>query len=66
MNLGEFDNKLQEECVMEVDIRKATDDDHKSFCHLFDEIDTLHRDNLPLIFNKPSAALFENAITILD
>ena len=34
--------------------------------HLFDEIDTLHRDYLPLISKNLGAALFENAIAILD
>ena len=41
---------------MEVNIRKATDDDYKSLYHLFDEIDTLHRDNLLHIFQKPGGA----------
>jgi ribosomal protein S18 acetylase RimI-like enzyme len=41
---------------MEISVRKATADDYKSLCELFDEIDALHRDNLPQIFQKPSGA----------
>jgi diamine N-acetyltransferase len=41
---------------MEISVRKATADDYNSLCELFDEIDALHRDNLPRIFQKPSGA----------
>lgn len=44
---------------MEISVRKATLDDYNSLCELFDEIDTLHRDNLPRIFQKPSGAARE-------
>lgn len=39
---------------MEISVRKATADDYNSVCELFDEIDALHRDNLPHIFQKTS------------
>jgi len=35
-------------------IREATTVDYEALCDLFDEIDTLHRDNLPHRFQKPS------------
>src|SRR5262245_19963172 len=38
---------------MELSVRKATAEDYNSLCELFDEIDALHRDNLPHIFQKP-------------
>ena len=41
---------------MEIRVRKATAGDYNSLCELFDEIDALHRDNLPQIFQKPSGA----------
>lgn len=44
---------------MEISIRKATSDDYDSLCELFDEIDSLHRDNLPHIFQKPNGATRE-------
>jgi ribosomal protein S18 acetylase RimI-like enzyme len=44
---------------MEISIRKATAEDYNSLCELFDEIDALHRDNLPHIFQKPSGAARE-------
>jgi diamine N-acetyltransferase len=44
---------------MEISVRKATADDYNSLCELFDEIDTLHRDNLPHLFQKPSGAARE-------
>jgi ribosomal protein S18 acetylase RimI-like enzyme len=44
---------------MKISVRKATADDYNSLCELFDEIDTLHRDNLPHIFQKPSGAARE-------
>jgi ribosomal protein S18 acetylase RimI-like enzyme len=44
---------------MEISVRKATADDYNSVCELFNEIDALHRDNLPHIFQKPSGAARE-------
>jgi ribosomal protein S18 acetylase RimI-like enzyme len=44
---------------MEISVRKATADDYNSVCELFDEIDALHRDHLPHIFQKPSGAARE-------
>lgn len=44
---------------MEISVRKATAEDYNSFCELFNEIDALHRDNLPHIFQKPSGAARE-------
>jgi ribosomal protein S18 acetylase RimI-like enzyme len=44
---------------MEISTRKATAKDYNSVCELFDEIDALHRDNLPHIFQKPSGAARE-------
>jgi ribosomal protein S18 acetylase RimI-like enzyme len=37
---------------MKINLRKATIDDYKNLFELFDEIDTLHRDNLPHRFQK--------------
>ena len=44
---------------MEIGVRKATADDYNTLCELFDEIDALHRDNLPHIFQKPYEAARE-------
>jgi ribosomal protein S18 acetylase RimI-like enzyme len=44
---------------MEVRVRKATNNDYNTLCELFDEIDALHRDNLPHVFQKPSGAARE-------
>jgi diamine N-acetyltransferase len=44
---------------MEISIRKATADDYNTLCELFDEVDALHRDNLPHIFQKPSGSVRE-------
>lgn len=44
---------------MEIIIRKATPDDYCSLCELFTEVDALHRDNLPRIFQKPAGAARE-------
>ena len=44
---------------MKINVRKATADDYNSLCELFDEVDTLHRDNLPHIFQKPGGAARE-------
>jgi ribosomal protein S18 acetylase RimI-like enzyme len=38
---------------MEITVRKAAADDYSSMCELFDEIDTLHREHLPRIFQQP-------------
>jgi len=42
---------------MEINVRRATLDDYDSLCVLFDEIDAMHRDKLPHIFQKPSGAV---------
>ena len=39
---------------MRVGVRKATADDYNALCDLFDEVDALHRDNLPHRFQQPS------------
>ena len=44
---------------MEISVRKATADDYNSVCELFDELDVLHRDNLPHLFQKPGGAARE-------
>jgi len=44
---------------MTISVRKATTNDYNTLCELFDEIDTLHRDNLPHIFRKPSGSVRE-------
>ena len=44
---------------MEISVRKATSEDYSSLCELFDEIDALHRDNLPSIFHQPSSTARE-------
>ena len=44
---------------MDISVRKATTNDYSSLCELFDEVDALHRDNLPHIFQKPSGAARE-------
>jgi len=44
---------------MEISARKATADDYNSLCELFNEIDALHCDNLPYIFEKPNGAARE-------
>lgn len=44
---------------MEIHIRKATANDYDNLCELFNEIDTLHRINLPDIFQKPDGAARE-------
>jgi ribosomal protein S18 acetylase RimI-like enzyme len=41
---------------MEISVRKATAGDYNALCELFDEIDALHRDHLPHIFQKPGGA----------
>jgi ribosomal protein S18 acetylase RimI-like enzyme len=44
---------------MTISVRKATTNDYNILCELFDEIDALHRDNLPHIFQKPSGSVRE-------
>lgn len=44
---------------MEISIREATANDYNSLCELFNEIDALHRDNLPHFFQKPYGAARE-------
>jgi ribosomal protein S18 acetylase RimI-like enzyme len=44
---------------MEISVRKATADDYISMCDLFNEIDALHREALPAIFQKPIGAVRE-------
>jgi len=44
---------------MTINVRKATTKDYNTLCGLFDEIDALHRDNLPHIFQKPSGSVRE-------
>ena len=44
---------------MTISVRKATTNDYDTLCELFDEIDTLHRDNLPHIFQKPRGSIRE-------
>ncbi len=39
---------------METSIRKATADDYGPLCELFNEVDALHRDHLPRIFQLPN------------
>ncbi len=44
---------------MTISVRKATQNDYNTLCQLFDEIDTLHRDNLPQMFQKPTGSVRE-------
>jgi ribosomal protein S18 acetylase RimI-like enzyme len=44
---------------MEITVRKATFDDYNAICELFNEIDALHRDNLPHLFQKTGGAARE-------
>ena len=44
---------------MEISVRKATADDYSSLCELFNEMDALHRDALPHIFQQPDGAARE-------
>lgn len=46
---------------MGISVRKATADDYNTLCELFDELDALHRDNLPNLFQKPSGPVREQA-----
>ena len=44
---------------MTISVRQATTNDYNTLCELFDEIDALHRDNLPHLFQKPSGSVRE-------
>ena len=44
---------------MEVRVRKATNNDYNTLCELFEEVDALHRDHLPHIFQKPRGTAWE-------
>ena len=44
---------------MKVIIRNASTEDYDSLCTLFDEVDSLHRNNLPHIFKKPDGLVRE-------
>src|SRR5512143_3242200 len=44
---------------MEISVRKATADDYSALCELFDDMDALHRDALPHIFQQPDGAARE-------
>ncbi len=44
---------------MEISVRQATASDYSSLCELFEEGDSLHRENLPHIFQKPNGAARE-------
>ncbi len=44
---------------MEAVIREATADDYDTLCELLDEVDALHRDNLPHLFQKPTGPVRE-------
>jgi ribosomal protein S18 acetylase RimI-like enzyme len=44
---------------MDVGIREATAADYSGLCELFDEVDALHRDHLPHMFQKPNGPVRE-------
>lgn len=44
---------------MDISVREATVDDYEALCELYDEIDRLHREALPHIFQKPGGAVRE-------
>jgi ribosomal protein S18 acetylase RimI-like enzyme len=44
---------------MDISVREATADDYSTVCELFDEVDALHRDKLPRIFQQPDGAARE-------
>jgi ribosomal protein S18 acetylase RimI-like enzyme len=44
---------------MEISVRKATAGDYNSLCELFEEMDALHREALPHLFQKPNGAARE-------
>ncbi|MBN1137717.1 MAG: hypothetical protein JXM73_14110 [Anaerolineae bacterium] len=39
--------------AMEINIRQATAQDYEALCAIIDDVDSLHRDHLPHIFQKP-------------
>lgn len=45
---------------MKISVRKASPEDYHDLCELFDEIDALHRDNLPHLFQKPEGPVREH------
>ncbi len=47
--------------LMEAIIREATPDDYDALCELLDEVDALHRDNLPHLFQRPTGPVREQA-----
>lgn len=44
---------------MKINVRKASAEDYDPMCTLFNEVDSLHRDNLPHIFKKPDGPVRE-------
>jgi len=46
---------------MEISIRRATFEDYDSLCDLFDEVDALHREHLPHLFQEPDGPVREKA-----
>ena len=44
------------EYTVEIHVRQATANDYDDLCELYDEIDTLHRVNLPYIFKKSNGS----------
>lgn len=44
---------------MTISVRTATTNDYDTVCELFDEVDALHRDNLPHLFQKPRGSARE-------
>jgi ribosomal protein S18 acetylase RimI-like enzyme len=44
---------------VEATIRKATAEDYSPLCGLFDEVDVLHRANLPHLFQRPNGPVRE-------
>lgn len=44
---------------MEATISKATAEDYSPLCGLFDEVDVLHRGNLPHLFQRPNGPVRE-------
>ena len=44
---------------MEISIRKVTIDDYDAMCELFKEVDALHSEHLPHVFQRPEGAARE-------
>jgi diamine N-acetyltransferase len=44
---------------MKITIRKASAEDYATLCTLIEEVDSLHRNNLPRIFKKPDGPVRE-------